>query len=721
MANPIDRWLERIVTKAIDSVTTKVDRADHGADSSGEYSRAPSYSAVGSMAAFARFPFLYAATVRRAADMSSLPVKLYAGHPERDPDAEEIVDHPLLDLIDEPNETSTGEEYRRQCAVDLFLTGDCFSLKVGASPETPPVSLVRMHPESVRIVPQRFGGSIKAYELNHGDEARWYDPGLVIHVRAPSWENGPQGLYGQGTVRALSDELNTKLAAREHQRKLAGQGRPDIVLSPSDEGDMWGEKARAEVLEAWARMSRGGGPLVMSGAAKAEFLNLSPRDMEYQQLDASIISAIMAATQTPPILLGKESANYATARQQDGVYWRGIQHESRLFDARWTMDIGRLYGRVNGKWLYLRHDFAAVLPLQGERTAQVDRAHKHILAGATPAEAYAYEGLAGAPVSDEPLDLFGPAPTMGQAPDVPAAPPEPTAPEEPTGNESDTDPADLEDRARVVAKSKRPQARSVWEGWLVKIHKPAERRIRRAAARYLNQAANRYARRLAQVMRESSTVSLMVVGDAGVTTKAINIDDVIATIEEKAEMEAVMGESWRRSWMLAATAAAADLPIEGLVFDPSRPEVVRSLARFFDPTENTQANAIRTLIEEGIADGLSVNQMQASIRSSSAMSPARALRIARTESTRAVNQGTINAYQEAAQLGLTVKKVWLTAGDGERHPTYAGLDGQERDLDQDFDLEGVPAPYPGGSDEASEDINCRCTTIAKTTGGTPLF
>jgi len=173
--------------------------------------------------------------------------------------------------------------------------------------------------------------------------------------------------------------------------------------------------------------------------------------------------------------------------------------------------------------------------------------------------------------------------------------------------------------------------------------------------------------------------------------------------------------------MLAATAAAADLPIEGLVFDPSRPEVVRSLARFFDPTENTQANAIRTLIEEGIADGLSVNQMQASIRSSSAMSPARALRIARTESTRAVNQGTINAYEEAAQLGLTVKKVWLTAGDGERHPTYAGLDGQERDLDQDFDLEGVPAPYPGGSDEASEDINCRCTTIAKTTGGTPLF
>jgi len=458
----------------------------------------------------------------------------------------------------------------------------------------------------------------------------------------------------------------------------------------------------------------------MSGAAKAEFLNLSPRDMEYQQLDASIISAIMAATQTPPILLGKESANYATARQQDGVYWRGIQHESRLFDARWTMDIARLYGRVNGRWLYLRHDFAAVLPLQGERTAQVDRAHKHILAGATPAEAYAYEGLAGAPVSDEPLDLFGPAPMMGQAPDVPAAPPEPTAPEEPTGNESDTDPDDLEDRAWMVAKSKRPQRRSRWENWLVKIHKPAERRIRRATARYLKQAANRYAARLAQVERESSTVSLMVVGGE-VQTRALNIDDIIASISESIEMLKAVGESWRRSWMLAATEAASELPIDGLTFDPSRPEVVRSLEGLIKNATNTQANAIRTILEDGIAEGLSVNEMQAAIRESTAFSPSRALRIARTESTRAVNLGTVNAYQEAAQTGLTVTKIWLTAG-GPVRPSHAVMDGQERNLDEQFTSgDGNSGMFPGDLGAPGDDINCRCTTIAKTTGGTPLF
>ncbi len=719
-------WIQR-------AFMARVDTPDHGADSAPDHPRNHGFDQLHSMAAMARFAYVYAAATRRAADMASLPIKLYAGNPDRDPDATEIPDHPLLDLLDRPNTEDTGEELRRQCAVDLMLPGNSYLLKVGAATDAPPLSLLRYHPDEVRIVPQRHGRRIKCYELGVGEAAQLVDPDLVLHTRGPSWRPGAQGLYGQGNIEALSDELTTKLKAREHQMKLAGQGRPDVVLSPADDGDTWTSKDRDSIKEAWAKMSKGGGPLIMGGSAKADFLNLTPREMEYTQLDDRIISAIMASMQTPPIVLGRPTANYATARQQDAVYWRGIAHDARLFDARWTVGLARLYGEVGGKRLHLRHDFSAVLPLQGERTAQVDRAHKHILAGATPAEAYTYEGLAGAPVPDEVHDLAPPAPA---AEDADNAPPEAEAPDEVQGADTPTDddgtPLDNDDRADrglVAALRQAPQRRTSWQRWLVKVHKPAERRLKRATVAYLRAARARYIERLKRAVAESGSIQLALVGD-GVDWQArgISIEAIIDMADESDEAIKALSPAWKRSWLVAATAAASELPITDLTFDPHTPEVVNLIKSFTDSITETQAITVRTIVEEGLASGAGIGTMQeqlalieTGIADSRLFTAARARMIARTEATRAVNLGTINAYQEVAALGLTVEKIWRTAEDGERHPSYPGLHGQVRALDADFDLNGVPSPFPGGSGEASEDINCRCTTSSKVTGGDPLF
>ena len=385
-------WFQRAMSAMIPP-----EQIDHGASADGDYPRGPGYSPLSSMSAYSRFSYVYATIQRRAADMSGLPVVVYAGHPERDPDAEILTNHPIYQLLDRPNVDHTGEEFRRQLMVDLQLTGNFYAGIVGVENQ-PPSSLIRFHPETVQIVPNRYGRSIASYQVSVGDGGKKYSPDQILHIKTPSWESGPQGLYGQGVIRPLNDELKTFLAARTHQMKLAGQGRPDVVLSPADDGDMWGPDARKEIINSWGQMTDRGGPLVMSGSVKADFLNLSPRDMEYQQLNSEIIGSIMAATQTPPIILGRETANYATARQQDSVYWRGIQHDARLIDAKLTIEIASKFPEINGKRLYIRHDFSAVLALQIERGEQVQRAHLHILAGAAPAAAYAYEGLAGAPV-----------------------------------------------------------------------------------------------------------------------------------------------------------------------------------------------------------------------------------------------------------------------------------------------------------------------------------
>jgi len=667
-------WVQRAV-----AAMSNVETVDHGASSEGDYARQPGYSALASMSAFSRFSYVYATVQRRAADMSGLPIRIYVGHPERDPDAEVLTDHPLYTLLDQPNLDTTGEEFRRQLMVDLQLTGNFYAGKVGTE-NAPPISLIRWHPETVRIVPQRYGRAIAAYEVSMGDAGRKYAPDVVMHIRSPSWESGPAGLYGQGVIRPLNDELNTHMAARRHQMKLAGQGRPDVVLSPADDGDMWGPDARKEVLAAWATMSAKGGPLVMSGAVKADFLNLSPRDMEYQALNSEIIASIMAATQTPPVILGRETANYATARQQDAVYWRGIQHDARLIDAGVTVSLAAMYPEIRGKRIYIRHDFSGVLALQLERTAQVQRAHLHMLAGAAPSDAYAYEGLAGAPVADEPIDIGFPM-ALGMES------------EQRNGGAHEV-------RQRVMT----ADAMDGWLRWEKQLQGPAERQIKVAVASYLSAASTRYQRRVS----ESFAGKAIANGDGLVMVRAPVISDIEAENEERSEMRKSIGRTWRLVYRRAMSSALASLPVDVVEFDPDRAAVARELEKLVVHATRTQTDAIRKIVEEGLESGWSVGQINAAIRTSTAFGPVRTLRIARTESTRAVNLGTLNGYRQAVAAGVKLRKVWQAQPDA--RDTHLELDGQQRSVDEQFVIpsSGDRADSPGTFGIASEDINCRC-------------
>jgi len=680
--------------KALLDLVTLLEEPDHGADSAGDFAREKPYPSAYAMSAFSRFPLVYAMVQRRGADLASLPIRLYAGNPDMDPEAEQLTTHDLLDLLEDPSSDTTGVEFRRQLFVDFQLDGNYYAVKVGSDGLTPPVSMMRVHPEDMRIIPNRHGRAVKAYEHDMGDGRKPYAPDLVIHVKNTSWIRGPEGLYGVGMVRALSDDLATKMASRNHQRKLSTQGRPDVTLAPAEGGDMWNEETRKEVLDAWKGMVKKGGPLVLSGAVKPTFLNLKPRDMEYAKLDASIRQGMMAAGQTPPVILGMEVANYATARQQDAVYWRGLKQEAALLDARLTKSLAWLYPRYKGKRLYIRHDFSGVLPLQGERTEQVKRAHMHMEAGATPAEAYAYEGLAGAPVSEEVVEL-------APAPD-PAAPADDDsgadAAEDPVeSSDAEVDDDDKADALYMMAMSKSVDRRTVWEAWLVKSHKPAEKRLKATISGYLRAAAQRYSQRLAEAAGGKAMV------------KAVNLEDVVDEAAERQLMLDAVGPAWRRTWVLAATSTASQLPVDGLEFNPARPEVVRQLQGLVKNATRTQTDAIRVLVELGLAEGASVGAMQEAILKANAFSPARSLTIARTEATVAVSMGTQAAQEEAESRGLDIQKGWLSAVDDATRESHTAMDGQRAEVSGVFTSgDGHQAAHPGGFGVPEEDINCRC-------------
>lgn len=91
------------------------------------------------------------------------------------------------------------------------------------------------------------------------------------------------------------------------------------------------------------------------------------------------------------------------------------------------------------------------------------------------------------------------------------------------------------------------------------------------------------------------------------------------------------------------------------------------------------------------------------------LGPARAARIARTESTRAWNAGALSAAQALTGPDRPLVKQWLTRNDERVRQAHRDANGQLQLLDEPFDVDGTPMMYPGDpSAPADLTVQCRC-------------
>ena len=118
-------------------------------------------------------------------------------------------------------------------------------------------------------------------------------------------------------------------------------------------------------------------------------------------------------------------------------------------------------------------------------------------------------------------------------------------------------------------------------------------------------------------------------------------------------------------------------------------------------------------ISRGIANNFSYTQIAKNLVSISNTSMNNAYRIARTEGHRIQNQSAMDAATKAKEKGADVVKQWDATLDARTRPHHAMLDGQIRELDKPFEIEGRKAMHPSGFGIASEDIHCRCALLQR--------
>lgn len=84
-----------------------------------------------------------------------------------------------------------------------------------------------------------------------------------------------------------------------------------------------------------------------------------------------------------------------------------------------------------------------------------------------------------------------------------------------------------------------------------------------------------------------------------------------------------------------------------------------------------------------------------------------AIRTARTITTSAENGGRMASYEQAEELGIKMKKMWVATLDARTRESHRECDGEEVGIDEEFSNK---LQYPGDPNgEAEEVYNCRCT------------
>lgn len=188
------------------------------------------------------------------------------------------------------------------------------------------------------------------------------------------------------------------------------------------------------------------------------------------------------------------------------------------------------------------------------------------------------------------------------------------------------------------------------------------------------------------------------------------------------ELSYVMYPLWNDNFKTGYDKAAIEIDFQ-FKFSPLDPNFLKfqefKVTNIPNSIFNTVKNGIRDAVRDSIANGESINELAERISKVYDFARKRAITIARTESTSALNAGKLAVY--SSPLSKVSKIKWVTAGD-ERvrglkpsdKANHVVLDGQEVVPGQFFKRFGLPTRlrFPGDMLAPPQDvINCRCTIV----------
>ena len=633
--------------------------------------------------AYADSSWVYACVSRKAADIASLPLKLYRMKSEN---KEEVKEHAILDSLNFVNNNMTLYDLIEWIVGSLELSGNSYTGIIDSDSRGPKELLPYMPALITLIKNSDSRNPISKYDYEVDGAKLPIVPDKMLHIKY--YNPGLNGyVLGLSPLSAAALAYKTdKQSALWNFSKIKNGCSLDVILT-TDSSVFNDPAKRKEAIESWNQRYQGAygeKTALLFGGIKMDKIGLSPKDMEYLEQRKLSREEILAVYKVPPAVIGiYEYANYANAEIQEKFYW---QNGNLPIIKKIESGLNEKYVSKfkDSKGLFLEFDLSSVTILKEALENKLKNA-KEFFAMGVPYNTIAekldlpIKGITGGDVGFIPFSLT---PVESSA--------EETAPAE------SVEPVK---RAKVLNKLTDTQKDLKWKRF-IKLTDKQENRIKPILKRYFSKQESIVQdnlsglKSLSKKFKDEDLFNM----DKEIATLNKSLTPTLTNIMKQQAIEEIDNFNFDISFDMSSESVITWIKTRGL---NSSTEI-----------NKTTIKKLRTTLSEGIAEKETIPQL--SERVAEIYNQARDYRtnaIARTETISASNAANLEVYKQA---GVNAKKGWLTAGDELVRESHikAGKDYDDAgaiELDEDFVLEGGSGPAPGEIDAPEESINCRCS------------
>jgi len=603
-------------------------------------------------------------------------------------DVEEVIDHPFFDLMRNVNGFNNQFDLKELTTIFLELTGNAYWYLPRNGLGIPSEIWV-LYSQWMRIIPDPKK-LIKGYVLERGMKKIKFDESEIVHFKYPSPSSE---FYGMGPLMGAANAYNLEKDMTDYEKAMfENMGRPDIaILSKQGLKD---ESQRERLKKLWK--SAYGGPkkagkvAFLQGDLEIKDFGFAPKEMSYLGGRKKVKEMIANAFGIPMSMLTTEAVNLANARA--GNY----QHAKNAMLPRCR----RFEEKLNEKLLpmYDERLFCAFdSPVPEDKEFRLKEVESHLKSFYSNInQERQIDGLEKVPWGDDilvPMNLM----PLGQ----PAKGASGAVKEKEEFEELVSDVA--REIAEKIGDSPTNDEKFRERKWqlFIKRQTPYERKFKDKLKELFSEQEKEV---LANMKRSPKSVK-----------KGWEEDWLF---NEKLWIER-FGKEGRPfiGGVLESVGQSTlgDLAV-GIDFDISSPVVIRFQKKFIEKyskeVNKATVDALKKTLQEGISAGESIPELRKRVSKVFDFADRqRTIKIARTETIRASNFSTEEAYR---QSGVVEGKEWLTAIDERTCPECEEMNGKKAGLGKSFSTGGLDVdldytegemPYP------PLHVFCRCTLV----------
>jgi HK97 family phage portal protein len=336
--------------------------------------------------------------------VGSAPLKLLNKNPGG-AEPEEVLDHPVLDLLRRPNAGMTTSAFLQQNTLHLLLTGENYLWKgrVGA-PLTGEVN--RIWPLPTSWVKKKFNmesGELVQFDVQKGRQIVQVPPKDMVLSFLPDPRNPLEGI---APLEAAAHDYEIDCERENYLRDML-RNRPVAGVVFKQEGG-WTEPQKQEIRNL-LRDSIGpghrGAPLFVGGESAGVDFPQAMGDLDWPGLSSLTETRICATFGVPPIIIGLRSgldrSTYSNYEQALCAFYQNTMDSLWKFLAE-ALTMGLLWEEGEPESLHLTFDTSQIPQMRSDMT---DKSAKLFAGGIVSRnEARAMNGLD--PLEGEDGDVF---------------------------------------------------------------------------------------------------------------------------------------------------------------------------------------------------------------------------------------------------------------------------------------------------------------------------